>query len=79
MAKYIKKIEIITLRYGKRFFKTLFCIPDGSCKFRPTCSEYAEMALQNYNIFKAAFLIIWRLCRCNPLSRGGYDPIEERR
>ncbi len=46
-----------------------------SCKFTPTCSEYALIALERYNIFKASYLIIKRILRCNPFSKGGYDPV----
>jgi len=43
------------------------------CKFIPTCSEYAILALQRYHIFKALALISYRLIRCSPLSKGGID------
>ncbi|MBU1144301.1 MAG: membrane protein insertion efficiency factor YidD [Firmicutes bacterium] len=46
-----------------------------TCRYRPSCSNYAIDAFQNYNIFSATFLTIWRILRCNPLSKGGYDPI----
>ncbi len=46
-----------------------------TCKYRPTCSNYAVQAFENYNIFYAALLSIWRVLRCNPFSKGGYDPI----
>lgn len=46
-----------------------------TCRFRPTCSNYAIQAYENYNIFYATLLTMWRIIRCNPLSKGGYDPI----
>jgi len=46
-----------------------------TCRFRPTCSEYAIDSYQNYNFFYATLLTIWRILRCNPFSKGGYDPI----
>ncbi|MGI6392018.1 MAG: membrane protein insertion efficiency factor YidD [Candidatus Izemoplasmatales bacterium] len=46
-----------------------------SCKYKPTCSNYALDAYENYNFFYASLLTIWRLLRCNPFSKGGYDPI----
>lgn len=46
-----------------------------TCKYSPTCSEYAIDAYLNYNFFVATFLMIWRILRCNPFSKGGYDPI----
>ncbi|MDD4595702.1 MAG: membrane protein insertion efficiency factor YidD [Candidatus Izemoplasmatales bacterium] len=46
-----------------------------TCRYRPTCSNYALDAYQNYNFFYATLLTIWRILRCNPFSKGGYDPI----
>ncbi len=45
------------------------------CRFSPTCSNYAIQAYENYNFFYATILTIWRVLRCNPLFKGGYDPI----
>ena len=47
----------------------------SACKFTPTCSKYATEALIKYGTFKGLFLTIKRIIRCNPLSKGGYDPI----
>jgi len=46
-----------------------------TCKYHPSCSNYAIDAYKNYNIFYASLLSLWRIIRCNPFSRGGYDPI----
>jgi putative membrane protein insertion efficiency factor len=46
-----------------------------TCRYRPTCSNYAVQAYENYNFFYATLLTVWRILRCNPLSKGGYDPI----
>lgn len=45
------------------------------CKYSPTCSEYAKQCYENYNILYASILSFYRIIRCNPLSKGGYDPI----
>jgi putative membrane protein insertion efficiency factor len=47
----------------------------GACKFHPSCSDYSKSAYENYNFLKATFLTLKRLIRCNPLSKGGYDPL----
>jgi putative membrane protein insertion efficiency factor len=47
----------------------------STCKYRPTCSNYAISAYENYHFIIATFLTLWRILRCNPFSRGGYDPI----
>ena len=46
-----------------------------TCKFIPTCSEYGLEAIEKYGAFKGGFLTIWRILRCNPFSKGGYDPV----
>jgi uncharacterized protein len=49
------------------------------CKYYPSCSEYAAQAVQRYGILRGLALAGWRLLRCNPWSRGGFDPVEEQR
>jgi len=46
-----------------------------SCRYYPTCSEYARQAILIHGPVKGVLLASWRLLRCNPLSRGGYDPV----
>lgn len=47
-----------------------------ACRFQPTCSEYGYQAIEKYGIIKGGGKAIWRVLRCNPFSRGGYDPLE---
>jgi hypothetical protein len=47
-----------------------------SCRFYPTCSEYSIQALEKYGAIKGSAKSIWRILRCNPFNKGGYDPIE---
>lgn len=46
------------------------------CRFHPTCSEYAQNAFSRKGIFRGTVLSAWRVLRCNPLSSGGFDPVE---
>ena len=48
--------------------------PYGSCRYRPTCSEYAIDALTKYGFIKGCLKSAWRVLRCNPWSKGGHDP-----
>lgn len=49
----------------------------GTCLYRPTCSQYMLESLNNNGVVIGLALGIWRLLRCNPFSRGGYDPAKE--
>ena len=46
-----------------------------SCRFQPTCSEYARQAILKHGPFKGLALAIWRILRCNPLGGSGYYPV----
>lgn len=46
-----------------------------SCRFTPTCSEYARQALKKHGPIKGLALAIWRILRCNPWGGSGYDPV----
>jgi len=50
-----------------------------NCRFAPTCSEYARLALLEHGLLRGAALAGWRLLRCHPLHPGGYDPPPPRR
>ena len=43
--------------------------------YTPTCSQYGLEAIQKYGAFKGSLLACWRILRCNPFSKGGYDPV----
>lgn len=49
------------------------------CRYEPTCSRYALQALAEYGILRGLVLAVWRVLRCNPWSRGGYDPVGAQR
>lgn len=49
------------------------------CKYYPTCSQYALEAIETFGAFKGFFLALWRLLRCNPFSKGGIDPVPEKK
>ena len=46
------------------------------CKYYPTCSEYTKQAIEKHGAFKGICLGIRRILRCNPFSKGGYDPLK---
>ncbi len=53
-----------------------YLLPYGRCRFRPTCSEYAIQAIEKHGLIKGGFKAIWRVLRCNPWSKGGWDPVK---
>lgn len=73
----MKNILLAMIRYYQR------CISPykggASCKYIPTCSEYAKEAIVIHGAFKGTMLAIWRVMRCNPFSKGGYDPVPEKK
>jgi hypothetical protein len=63
-----------TLSRDHGFFK--FLSPYGYCKFSPTCSQYAIEAIEKHGIFSGGAKALWRVLRCHPWSKGGWDPVK---
>ena len=59
-----------------RFYR-IFISPllGNNCRHTPTCSEYGIIALKKHGVFKGIFLTAKRILKCNPLFKGGYDPV----
>ena len=56
--------------------KYLSALKGGStCKYIPTCSQYALEAVEKYGALRGGLLAAWRILRCNPFSKGGFDPV----
>ena len=68
----LKYFFISIIKIYQRFISPFF---PSSCKFSPTCSKYGIEAINKYGPLKGGFLTIKRILRCNPWSKGGYDPI----
>jgi hypothetical protein len=60
-----------------RFYKSAISpfLP-AACRFEPTCSEYAAEAITKYGAVRGAAMTTWRILRCQPFARGGYDPVK---
>jgi putative membrane protein insertion efficiency factor len=54
---------------------TLGALFPTTCKYHPSCSEYAVQALRRHGLVHGSLLAGWRLLRCNPWSHGGFDPV----
>jgi hypothetical protein len=61
------------------FYKKLTQNTNPTCRYSPSCSTYSRTAYQKHNFFYASLLSVWRILRCNPLSKGGYDPVPKTR
>ena len=67
----MKKVLIKIIKFYQRYISRLKGRP--SCRFYPTCSQYAVMAIEKYGAVRGSLKAIWRILRCNPLSKGGID------
>lgn len=56
-------------------FVAMTSVTPRVCKYEPSCSHYAEDAVREYGPARGTALALWRLLRCNPFSKGGYDPV----
>jgi len=65
----------LALELIKLYQTTVSEVTPHSCRFQPTCSHYACEAIEKYGFIEGSWLAIKRLARCNPFSKGGYDPV----
>ncbi len=70
--KVMKLIAIFLLRAYKYTISPLL---PPSCRFSPTCSEYAAEAIAKFGFFRGGFMAVKRVLRCHPFCAGGYDPV----
>jgi hypothetical protein len=68
----MKPIVLGLIRFYKRFISP--ALPPA-CIYTPTCSQYAYEAIEKYGVLRGSLMGAWRILRCNPLARGGYDPV----
>ena len=69
----MKNILIGLIKFYRTYLSGLKAAP--TCKYIPTCSEYGIEAIEKYGALKGGLLTVWRILRCNPFSKGGYDPV----
>jgi len=68
----IKKLFIELIKLYRKFISPLM---KSNCIYTPTCSQYAIEAIDKYGALKGVFFACKRILRCNPFSKGGYDPV----
>ena len=67
-----KSILIFLIKFYRKYISQM---KSTKCPYCPTCSEYGLQAVQKYGAIKGGLLAAWRILRCNPFSKGGYDPV----
>jgi putative membrane protein insertion efficiency factor len=67
----LKRLGILMIRA----YRVLFAWLPSPCRFEPTCSRYAEQAIERYGLFRGSWLGMKRIARCHPWNPGGYDPV----
>ncbi len=72
----MKKFLIYVINWYQKHISIWLTSKQIHCKYYPTCSEYTKQAIDKYGAVKGSFLGIKRILRCNPFSRGGYDPLK---
>ena len=68
----IAKLLALPIKFYRRYISPY---KPPCCKYVPTCSQYALEALEEWGAFRGFFLSVWRVLRCNPFSKGGFDPV----
>lgn len=66
----MKRVPLAMIAFYQRWLSPLL---PPSCRFYPSCSQYAYEAIDKYGILKGGLLAGWRLLRCNPFNKGGFD------
>ncbi|QQK79960.1 membrane protein insertion efficiency factor YidD [Salicibibacter cibi] len=72
----LRKVLIFPIELYRRYISPY---TPPSCRFYPTCSQYAVEAIEKQGAFKGILLTVIRVSKCHPFHRGGYDPVPEKK
>ncbi len=70
---FVRRIVILPVKLYQKYLSPAKTTP--CCRFTPTCSAYAVEAVMEWGVVIGLVLALWRIVRCNPFSKGGYDPV----
>jgi putative membrane protein insertion efficiency factor len=68
----MRRVALVLIRGYQRGISPLL---PSSCRFVPSCSDYGYQAIEKYGIIRGGAMTVWRIMRCNPFNKGGYDPV----
>ena len=68
-------VQLLFWLYRRLLSPLLHGFGIGGCRFQPSCSEYAEVAIQRFGMVRGGWLALCRLAKCHPFSRGGLDQV----
>lgn len=72
----MRKILLFFIKKYKKNISPVVSAKGCNCKFYPTCSDYTMQAIEKYGAFRGSCMGAIRILRCNPFSKGGYDPLK---
>ena len=72
-------MKALLLRLIRFYQRGISPLHGPCCRYLPTCSQYALEAIERFGALKGGLLALWRVLRCNPFSRGGFDPVPEKK
>lgn len=72
----MSKLLIFLINIYKKILSPIIEFFGIKCKYYPTCSDYTKQAIEKYGALKGCYLGLKRILRCNPFSKGGYDPLK---
>lgn len=72
LSKFFIRIVLLPIKFYRLVISPML---PPSCRYTPTCSEYAMLAIEKYGVFKGGYLAIKRILRCHPWGGSGYDPV----
>jgi uncharacterized protein len=76
VSTLVRRIAVLPIRAYQLLVSPML---GPRCRYYPSCSDYAVQSIQRFGILRGLVLAGWRLLRCNPWSRGGFDPVEAQR
>lgn len=72
LRRWVRRTATAPIAFYRRVISPL---KPATCRFSPTCSAYAQEAILRHGVLRGGLLATWRLLRCQPFARGGYDPV----